>query len=165
MVCTPLGHPERCLKHSHVGGIDAVIAELLSSHSCGIEREVRAAISDQFGGEQPVGTCIILPAPTLADLIAYCPTMRSPMDVQGTNNAYLAFRALMFECRRHRPRIGTVICSGFCTGVGAMPGPVAAAQMRMAWDAVFHGPSVPRPDWTHIISTHRRLDLTHRLRA
>ena len=62
-----------------------------------IEHRCQAAIAEEFAGEQPVGSCLLVPAPAtdVFDWMAYIPTMRVPEDVTGTANAYLSFRALL----------------------------------------------------------------------
>ena len=129
-----------------------------------MQDRVQQALLDSFQGEQPVGTCLILPAFASADYIAYAPTMRVPQNSAKTYNAYLAFRAVLLAVVKYRPKIKTVVCTAFCTGAGYMPPNTAAAQMRLAWDSVFAPDSSPRPEWRHIGEFDRKLQATLSLR-
>jgi hypothetical protein len=80
--------------------------------------------------------------------------MRVPEDVSRTVNAYVAFRAILLAVFRHnaaaeRPRIRSLLCSGLCTGVGAMPARRSAAQMRIAYRQVLGDPKTPSFDAIH----------------
>ena len=140
------------------GGIDGHIAQLLSTPEHDMQREVQAAIALHHQGEQPVGTCLILTAHAAFDFLAYAPTMRVPLVVKETFNAYQAFRAVLLSVKDSSHPIETVVCSAFCTGVGHLKPMAAAAQMRLAYDSVFHSP--PQADWGHILEFHSRLEAT-----
>lgn len=75
--------------------------------------------------------------------LVVAPTMRAPVSVAQTLNAYLAFRAALRAVRRHNARhpdaIRAVACPGMGTGTGEMPPGVCAKQMRAAWDDVGGG--------------------------
>ncbi len=75
------------------------------------------------------------------------PTMRVPMRLRQTVNAYLAMKAIVTVTRHHaeHPAIETVAIPGLGTGCGALHPETAALQMWMAYDEVVHGiPSYPR---------------------
>jgi O-acetyl-ADP-ribose deacetylase (regulator of RNase III) len=65
------------------------------------------------------------------------PTMRVPMDVSETVNAYLAFRAAIRAVQGHNqsdePKIETILCPGLCTAVGRMSPAASARQMHYAY--------------------------------
>lgn len=143
-----------------LGGIDAAINRLLSTPFKDIQADVRSAIAERYVGEQPVGTSIIVPAHAGVEYLAYAPTMRIPENSANTLNAYLAFRAVLVDVRRHEPKIKTLICSSLCTGAGEMNPTVAAAQMKLAWLSVFVEDVKPKPDWRHIREFHRLLSAT-----
>lgn len=146
-----------------LAGIDGDIAYFLSSPVDSIVWRVQHEISTRYGGEQPVGTCILVDTFNSAvDGLAYVPTMRVPGDVRDTYNAYLAFRAALYTINEQRPDTKTIVCSGLCTGSGSMPPKVAAAQMRLAWDSVHVPDRQPKPDWRHIHESNRRLAQTLR---
>lgn len=67
------------------------------------------------------------------------PTMRVPMDVSYSSNAYLAFRAIILEVEKfnamHQDEpIRSVLCPGLGTAVGMMPRDRCAFQMFKAFE-------------------------------
>ncbi|XP_071478727.1 uncharacterized protein [Diadema antillarum] len=70
------------------------------------------------------------------------PTMRVPMDVSDSVNAYLAFRAVIIAVQKHNANtsktgllpISSVLCPGLATNVGRMPPKKCAKQMKCAYE-------------------------------
>jgi O-acetyl-ADP-ribose deacetylase (regulator of RNase III) len=123
------------------GGMDAAITDFFGTQ---LETRVQEEIWQKYRGEQPVGTCLIVPTfHEKCPYLAHCPTMRVPTDVAWTNNAYAAFLAALTTAEAHG--ISTLACPGLGTGAGEMPPDVAARQMRFAYDT-WSGPFV-RPNW------------------
>lgn len=123
------------------GGIDAVYTYQFGD---GLQQRLQAAIEQDFDGELPVGTAVIVP--TMHKDIPWCisaPTMRVPRNVAETVNAYLAFRAALLAVIAHNASglspIRSVLCPGLGTAVGQMPVARCARQMRIAWDRVLGG--------------------------
>jgi len=117
------------------GGIDMVY----SLHfGWSMSAELRQQIHQQWGGELLVGQAAVvdirphMPNTEFKYLIA-APTMRVPMDVSQTVNAYLAFKAALRVATRH-PEIQNILCPGLGTAIGLMNPEVCAKQMRFAWD-------------------------------
>lgn len=130
------------------GGIDKAIDDF---HGGKAQDAVRAAISERFFGELPVGMALVveLPAPRLPFVVA-APTMRVAGAVAGTINAYLSMRAALVAVLLHnsgggRPIRGLAV-PGLCTGVGGMDPAEAAEQMRAAYDSVVGG------RWRQVVS-------------
>ena len=123
------------------GGMDAAIIHYFG---IALEERVQREIWCRFRGEQPVGTCLMVPTehPT-CPWLAHCPTMRVPMDVSWTNHAYAAFLAALTSAEAEG--VKTLACPGLGTLSGKMPAGVAARQMRFAFDT-WRGP-YKRPDW------------------
>jgi O-acetyl-ADP-ribose deacetylase (regulator of RNase III) len=125
------------------GGIDRAYAKRFGP---ALQQRLQSVILDRFGGEMPVGEAIVVETgdPGYAYLVC-APTMRVPLDVSGTVNAYLAFRAAIRAVVAHnaqatlgaggRRPIGTVACPGLRTATGNIPYPVCAKQMRSAYEA------------------------------
>lgn len=88
-----------------------------------IERRVQDKINTKWRGELPVGASIVLATPTNAKYkhLCYAPTMRVPMNVAKTNNAYLAMRGALVECSKKKYQIKTIVVPLLCRGVGRMP--------------------------------------------
>jgi O-acetyl-ADP-ribose deacetylase (regulator of RNase III) len=123
------------------GGIDKHIDDF---HGGAAQRAVMAAIAEHFYGELPVGMALVVELPGTRFAFLVCaPTMRIPSSVVGTINAYLSMRATLVAVLRHNAAGGRHIRSlavpGLCTGVGGVPFPEAAAQMRTAYDQVLGG--------------------------
>lgn len=118
------------------GGIDLVYSLRFGWE---MEARLRAKIDAERGGELPVGCALVVEtgSPELPWLIS-APTMRVPMNVAETANAYLALRAALRVAAEHE-QIGSVLCPGLATMCGCMPPDRAARQMRIAWGEVCAG--------------------------
>ena len=98
-------------------------------------------ILDKWCGEQPVGTCMLVPTENKEHpWLAHTPTMRHPMDIRGTDNAYTAMWAMLNAVRQHNlshehhaDKIKSVACPGLGTGCGRLKFEEAARQMALAW--------------------------------
>ena len=119
------------------GGVDLPISEYLGWH---VQDRLQGVIDKKYGGELPVGKAEIIPTdhPKVPWLIS-APTMRTPMDVSKTNNAYLATKAVMdlFNSKFDdgtaiEERIKTVAFPGMGTGTGRIPPLGCAIQMYAA---------------------------------
>lgn len=122
------------------GGLDLK----LSQHfGWGLEKNVRQVLLSQYDGELPVGQAVIVPTDHAQIPWLICaPTMRVPMNVAKTTNAYLAFRAILRAVRQHNQHhdpITSVICPGLGTGEGMMPAHRCARQMRYAYEVCVFG--------------------------
>lgn len=133
------------------GGLDLGIWKAYAP-AVDITARVQAAIAEAAGGELPVGQALVVPTPEgpFAHLIC-APTMRGPRPVRHSLNAYLAFRAVLVAVRAWNAAhpddtCPAVYCPGLATGVGRMPAPRAARQMRAAWNQVMVPGPVP-PLW------------------
>ena len=120
------------------GGVDGFVNTFLSARdgSRYMSDDVKEAIAREYGGEQPVGTCLLLPTQNYTiGWLAHAVTVRVPKPIPTTYNAYLAFRAVLVACRK-QGGIRYIVCPMFCSGSGEMPHDVAARQMRFAFDQV-----------------------------
>lgn len=118
------------------GGVDLAIVRFFGD---ALQERVSARIRDDFLGEQPVGTSLIVETGhPKHPYIAHTPTMRVPMPVARTDYAYVAMWAMLLAVRRHsqsteqRP-IRVIACPGLCTATGRMPFAEAARQMAVAY--------------------------------
>lgn len=120
------------------GGIDAVFTHVFGP---GLQERLQTLLRKEHAGELPVGQAVVVGTGNAT--IPWCisaPTMRQPMGVANTMNAFLAFRATLLAARAHnrtdRSPIRTLLCPGLGTAVGHMPPARCARQMRVAWDRV-----------------------------
>ena len=117
------------------GGIDLIYSLFFGWQ---LQERLQAKIIEQYDGELPVGQALIIE--TNNEEIPYlisAPTMRLPMDVSDSVNAYLAFRACILAVKKFNQTsskpIKSVICPGLCTATGKMPYTRAARQMVIAY--------------------------------
>ncbi|HWA25305.1 MAG TPA: macro domain-containing protein [Lacunisphaera sp.] len=125
------------------GGIDHQISERMGWH---IQEAVRKAIRARPLGELLVGEALVVPTGDARTpwLIA-APTMRVPMRISQSINAYLAMKAVLLAARAHREEvpINSVACCGLGTGIGKLPFAIAAAQMAQAYAEIVQGDFTP----------------------
>ena len=126
------------------GGIDLVY---LRRFGWELQTRLQTHLREDHDGELPVGQAIIIE--TFDAAIPYlvsAPTMRIPMDVSNTVNAYLAFRAAIRAIKLHNrdmpQTIRTVLCPGLCTAIGRMPPDLSARQMAAAFETCVLNQSV-----------------------
>jgi len=124
------------------GGIDLVYSQ---HFGWDLEKRLRTVLIEQHDGELPVGQGVIVE--TANDAIPWlvsAPTMRVPMRIDETVNAFLAFRAVLRAVRDFNRAhldspIRTVLCPGLGTGEGRMPYNRCAWQMYCAYAAIERG--------------------------
>lgn len=116
------------------GGIDFVYSKFFGWE---MSEELRRLVHENHGGEVLVGNAQTVdirksnPDSPIPFLIS-APTMRTPIDVSRTVNAFLAFRAILREANNHEG-INSILCPGLGTAVGEMPFENCALQMYEAW--------------------------------
>lgn len=123
------------------GGIDFVYSQYFG---WGASEKLREKIWTEFNGELLVGQATVIDmresAPKDPQQKARCeripylisaPTMRVPMKVDQTVNAYLAFLASLRAAAD--AGIESLVCPGLGTAIGQMPHRVCAVQMLEAW--------------------------------
>jgi O-acetyl-ADP-ribose deacetylase (regulator of RNase III) len=130
-------------------GMDLAVVRFFGSHVMDLIQ--KKILSDHLG-EQPVGTCIIVPTGhAVHPFVAHAPTMRVPMNIQGTDHVYLAMWAALTEIRRHTqsssPQIRSVACPGLGTGTGGMDPIEAALQICLAYEHYLHPPQFINPSF------------------
>lgn len=134
------------------GGIDGAI---IDHFGLPLQAKVQRAIIREYACEQPVGTSMLVSVDGTLPVkyVAHTPTMRVPMDIDGTDNAYQAMKAMLLAVQKHNEMthdIETVVCCGLGTLSGKLPPAKAARQMALAY-AYF---ILPRPDllsWTYAV--------------
>jgi len=142
------------------GGLDGVITRRLGTQ---VQQNVQNRIKQTNIGELLVGQAILVP--TENTQIPFCisaPTMRVSMSIEGTNNVYLAAKAIFSELKAIQdnlsaPNINSVTISGLGTGVGGVPYEVCASQMRQAYDDVWLSQETFPNSFNEIIRKHNKL--------
>ncbi|HEY0606274.1 MAG TPA: macro domain-containing protein [Herpetosiphonaceae bacterium] len=149
------------------GGIDALYLDRFGPE---IQRRVRRQISDHHAGELLVGTADIVE--TLDADIPYliaAPTMRVPMVLRDSVNAYLAARAVFllvtqghFTSGAHQgepiaDHVRTIALPGLGTGVGKIGVNTCAHQVRAAIDDILLGGYTMPRSWAEASERHQLL--------
>ena len=128
-------------------GMDLAVVRYFGRH---VMESIQKQILERHLGEQPVGTCIIVPTnhPT-HPFVAHAPTMRGPMNIQGTDHVYLAMWATLTAVHHHNQiesrKIDTLACPGLGTGTGGMEATEAALQLFLAYEHSLHPPRYLNP--------------------
>lgn len=117
------------------GGVDSVITQQFGLQ---LQFRVQDYIIKEYQGEQPVGTCFIIPTGDKKHkYLAHTPTMRVPMDIRNTDYVYLAMKALLREVqkfnKKHNNEIKIVACPGLGTLTGQVNADECARQMELAY--------------------------------
>lgn len=125
------------------GGVDAAITRFFGYE---LQERVQNRILDEYLGEQPVGTSLIIETHHPDHpFIAHTPTMRVPMEIAHTDHVYLAMWAMLLAVRRHNlkseKQISVVACPGLGTATGLVPYRQAARQMALAYEHFLNPPS------------------------
>jgi len=124
------------------GGIDEAISAFLGWH---VQKRLQKIIQEKYHGELLVGQAELIPTdhPDIPYVIS-APTMRVPMNIQYSVNAYLAARAI-FLLLKHRKtptaehisaQVNSLAIPGLGTGAGRLSPSQCARQMRQAYDDI-----------------------------
>jgi len=114
-----------------------------------LQARLQVLLRREHDGELPVGQAVVIETyDAQFPWLISAPTMRVPMDVSESVNAFLAFRAVIRTVRQFnesaaRP-IRSVLCPGLGTAAGRMAPQACARQMHYAYRASHTGvPIVP----------------------
>ena len=121
------------------GGLDYLLSERFGWD---LEKRVQAAIQARPMRELWVGEAIVVATQDLRTPWLICaPTMRVPMRIRTSINAYLAMKALLHAARSHPAEvpIETLAIPGLGTGIGQLAPELAANQMCQAYKEVVLG--------------------------
>jgi O-acetyl-ADP-ribose deacetylase (regulator of RNase III) len=139
------------------GGVDLAIIEFFGAE---LERRVQQRILEEYLGEQPVGTSLIVETGhPRHPFIAHTPTMRVPLAIARTDHVYLAMWAMLLAVKQHNQSraqpIRIVACPGLGTATGRVPVRRAAKQMALAYRHFLNPPT--HIDWS--MATQRQQDI------
>ncbi|MGN0773565.1 MAG: macro domain-containing protein [Candidatus Ventricola sp.] len=136
------------------GGLDKAVADEFP----GIELCVRDRISRVYGAQMPVGTAenFFWEKGKVRNII-YAPTMQVPMDINGTDNVYLATMAAVHTAVNRTGRVNRTIWMPMMgTGTGRMPLDAAMRQMaRGVKDGLWKWKAEDMT-WSHAQEMHER---------
>jgi len=125
------------------GGVDLAIIRFFGRT---LEERVQKHILEQYLGEQPIGTSIVVETKHKKHpYIAHTPTMRIPMTIALTDNVYVAMWAMLLAVYQHNltaaKKIRSIACPGLGTATGQVPYDEAARQMAVAYRNFLNPPS------------------------
>ncbi len=128
-------------------GMDLAVVRFFGRH---VMERIQKQILEDFLGEQPVGTCIIVSTDQAAHpFVAHAPTMRVPMNIQSTDHVYLALWAALTAVHRHNRstnrKIDSLACPGLGTGTGGVDPMEASLQLRLAYEHFKRPPQFINP--------------------
>ena len=118
------------------GGLDLALSEKFGRN---LEMRVQKAIMRRPLGELLVGEALVESTENLdVPWLIVAPTMRVPMKLRQSVNAYLAMKAILLAVKNKdmEPEINVVAIPGLGTGVGALTPEVAAQQMWQGFQDV-----------------------------
>lgn len=117
--------------------------ELQASELFGFELQdlIRKNIRENYSGELLVGEGFVIPCADLqaegatCKYLVYVSASRTPRDIDGTLNAYLATRgAFLAISRASSEEIGSIALPGIGTGSSGLHPEICARQMRYAYN-------------------------------
>jgi O-acetyl-ADP-ribose deacetylase (regulator of RNase III) len=124
------------------GGIDLVYYNYFGHN---LEERLQKTIMEEKYGELIIGDSIMLSMNGIYNYFISAPTMKVPMIVSKSNNAYLAFRAVLIKLIEFNKisdnPITDVICPGLGTSIGKISAENCAKQMLDAYSIMI------RPDY------------------
>jgi O-acetyl-ADP-ribose deacetylase (regulator of RNase III) len=128
-------------------GMDLAVVRYFGRH---VMELIQKQILEEYLGEQPVGTCLIVPTNHPEHpFVAHAPTMRVPMNIQATDHVYLALWAVLTAVHRHNRiesrKIESLACPGLGTGTGGVDSLEAALQLRLAYEHFRRPPQFLNP--------------------
>jgi O-acetyl-ADP-ribose deacetylase (regulator of RNase III) len=144
------------------GGFDQVIIDIVGPK---VMESVQRRINLDYGGEQPVGTAFAVKTDHFSiPLVIHSPTMRTPMNIVGTNNCFHSTRAALLVGRRlsaSDPNFRNVAMTGMGTLTGGLDFNFAARQMRLAYDVTMNFNVTELPTWSGVDNLGTLLLQTH----
>ena len=141
------------------GGLDLKYSE---HFGWDLEKNLRTKLIKEHFGEIPVGQAVI--TKTNYEQIKYlisAPTMRVPMNIENTTNAYLAFKGIIQsviefnQCNKYQ--ISSILCPGLGTGEGKMTYDQCAYQMHQAYKTCINGEILTQGGLSGAVKQHMNL--------
>jgi O-acetyl-ADP-ribose deacetylase (regulator of RNase III) len=142
------------------GGIDAAYTAHFGRE---LPERLREVLRRDWDGELPVGCAVVVGTnDARIPFLVSAPTMRVPMNVSDTVNAYLAFRAALIAVRNHNRAgpeipIRSILCPGLATFYGCMNPRRAARQMLLAYRLVLRGEAAVHQRANDVLRHHREM--------
>jgi O-acetyl-ADP-ribose deacetylase (regulator of RNase III) len=115
------------------GGIDGIYARKFGPQ---VQETLQRKIKDRPMNELLVGEALLIRTSyKKIPFMISAPTMRVPMDIRGTINVYLAFKAAL-TLVRNGTDFESVLCPGLGTATGRLEPEICAKQMYQAYTGI-----------------------------
>lgn len=131
------------------GGFDAALTDYFGYE---LQNNVRKYISENFFGEQPVGTSFITDTPKDGIRIIHTPTMRVPERIIDPSVVYHCTRSTLI-CAENNS-IGSIVIPAFDGSTGGVNPEILAKMMWLAVKQVRN--PVENPNWEYALDSHFR---------
>ncbi|PQO43750.1 macro domain-containing protein [Blastopirellula marina] len=138
-------------------GIDAAV---VAFHGERLMKRVQDRILDEYLGEQPIGTALVVETGTPGyPFVVHAPTMRVPGSIEGTDKIYAATFAALTAIYRHNvtsaQKITTVAFPAMGAGFGGVEKSEAGRQMAAAYRNFLEPPH--RFDWDMVARRQKQI--------
>ena len=133
------------------GGYDAAIAEWFGAETV---EAVQAAVIKECFGEQPVGSCLIVPVPTsvaCGQFILHTPTMRVPSIIEDPEVVYHCTRSCIMEALK--AELNTIVIPAFGGCCGKVNPKMIADYMERAFYSFSNVPNELNWRWAYKMSS------------
>ncbi len=140
------------------GGLDTALSERFG---WGLQEKLQQMIAARPLRELLVGEALVIATEDAAvPWLISAPTMRVPMRLRQSVNAYLAMKAILLTAVAHSgsPPIQSVAIPGLGTGCGALDAHTAALQMWTAFREVVLNEGTYPPDFGEAQKAHLKLN-------
>lgn len=140
------------------GGLDYFLSQRFGWN---LQDRLQAEIASRPIGELLIGEALIISTnDEKVPWLISVPTMRVPMLLRQSVNAYLAMKALLVAAKNHSllPKIETIAVPGLGTGCGGLGVDVAAYQMWVAYKQIMFKEGCYPQDFGTAQSEHRALN-------
>lgn len=118
------------------GGYDQAITDWFGEK---LQQDVRRYISDNFYGEQPVGTSFIIDTGKDGVKLIHTPTMRYPERIRDPLVIYTCMRTCLM-CAMEND-VESIVIPAFGALTGCVPAELVADMMKRAYDQLLNPPS------------------------
>lgn len=124
------------------GGYDKAIIDYLGPNA---QTNVLTMLNVVYYGEQPVGTCLLVPFWKYS--ILHTPTMRTPGKIVDRTVIYSCMRSVLLTCMKAKIKSVVIPAFGGCTG--QVDKREIANMMRLAYEQITHMPD--ELNWSNIL--------------
>ena len=120
------------------GGYDLAIVDYFGN---GLQKAVQRLIAEEFYGEQPVGTSVVVNIPGTGKKLIHTPTMRLPGPIKDPLVVYQCMRTSLMAAIKEKIRSFVIPAFGACCG--KVPPETVAELMGRGYEQILHAHAMP----------------------